>query len=161
MGRIYDEKFENSTGIFADPVTFEALSVETPRTTTCPDANTFVWPKVKGSDGKEYRLASKLWNRVEKDAYNNYRGGTGKSSGTRTTKIEQHVDVAKIDALDEFLATVLKGEDLEKAKKFTKALRPVDPEVLRVRNAVMKMSEEQKALFLAMLKPEEVEAVAV
>lgn len=145
-----DPTFENSTGIFADPVTKTLLTENEERTQTCPDATTFKYPKIKASDGKEYRLASKLWNRTEKDAYNAYKAGTGTSSGE--TKIpKSKVDVAMIDKLDEYLKTVLKDKDLETALELTKALRPEDPAITKAKKQVANMTPEEKALFIQLL----------
>ena len=149
MAKKLDQTFENSTGIFADPVTKAPLSVDTERTQTCSNAKTFKYPKVKASDGKEYRLASKLWNRTEKDAYNAYKSGTG--TGETKSKVKSSIDVKMIDKLDEFLKTALKGDDLEKALTLTKALRPEDPAITKAKKQVANMTEEQKALFLSLL----------
>lgn len=147
MAKELDPTFENSTGIFADPVTKAPLTGNEERVQTCPDTLKFVYPKVKGSDGKEYRLASKLWNRTEKDAYNAYKNG----NTSRESKPKSKIDVTMIDNLDEFLKTVLKGDDLEKALTLTKALRPEDPAITKAKKQVANMTEEQKALFLSLL----------
>lgn len=153
MAKELDPTFENSTGIFADPVTKAPLTGNEERTQTCPDATTFKYPKVKASDGKEYRLASKLWNRTEKDAYNAYKAGTGTSSGsgsgTKTPKSK--VDTAMIDKLDEYLKTVLKDKDLETALELTKALRPEDPAITKAKKQIANMTPEQKALYMQLL----------
>lgn len=150
MAKELNAEFENSTGIFADPVTKAPLTGNEERTQTCPDATTFQYPKIKASDGKEYRLASKLWNRTEKDAYNAYKAGHGSSGGLSAPKASK-VDTTKIDAIDTFLKTVLKDKDLEKALELTKALRPEDPAIAKAKKQVAAMSEEQKALFLQLL----------
>lgn len=150
MAKELDTTFENSTGIFADPVTKALLTGSEERTQTCPDATTFKYPKVKASDGKEYRLASKLWNRTEKDAYNAYKAGTGTSSG-ETKAPKPKIDVAMIDKLDEYLKTVLNGDDLEKALALTKALRPEDPAITKAKKQVANMTPEQKKLFMELL----------
>ena len=149
MAKELDQTFENSTGIFADPVTKAPLSIDTERTQTCPDAKTFKYPKIKASDGKEYRLASKLWNRTEKDAYNAYKSGT--SENVSKTPKSKSVDTEKLDKLDEFLKTALKGDDLEKALTLTKALRPEDPAITKAKKQVANMTPEQKALFMSLL----------
>lgn len=149
MAKELNAEFENSTGIFADPVTKAPLTGNEERTQTCPDATTFQYPKIKASDGKEYRLASKLWNRTEKDAYNAYKAGHGAAGGSSTPK--KKVDTEVLDKLDAFLGTVLKDKDLEKALELTKALRPEDPAIAKAKKQVAAMSEEQKALFLQLL----------
>ena len=151
MAKELDPTFENSTGIFADPVTKAPLTIDTERTQTCPDATTFKYPKIKASDGKEYRLASKLWNRTEKDAYNAYKAGTDTNSGETKSKPSKSVDTEKLDKLDEFLKTALKGDDLEKALTLTKALRPEDPAITKAKKQVANMTPEQKALFMQLL----------
>lgn len=152
MAKELDTTFENSTGIFADPVTKALLTGSEERTQTCPDATTFKYPKVKASDGKEYRLASKLWNRTEKDAYNAYKAGTGTSSGSGESRTpKSKIDTAMIDKLDEFLKTALKGKDLETALELTKALRPEDPAITKAKKQIANMTPEQKALFMQLL----------
>lgn len=150
MARELDTTFENSTGIFADPVTKELLTGNEERVQTCPDATTFKYPKIKASDGKEYRLASKLWNRTEKDAYNAYKAGTGTKPSAGSSKSK--IDTTLIDKLDEFLKTALKGKDLETALELTKALRPEDPAIAKAKKQVANMTEEQKALFMQLLQ---------
>lgn len=151
MAKELNAAFENSTGIFADPVTKVPLTGDEERTQTCPDTTTFKYPKIKASDGKEYRLASKLWNRTEKDAYNAYKVGTGSRTSSGTGTKSAKVDTAQLDKIDEFLKTVLKGKDLETALELTKALRPEDPVITKAKKQIAAMSEEQKALFLSLL----------
>ena len=79
---------KNSSGYFKDPVTFEDLTVDTPRVVKCEVTaeGKFIWPQVQVSDGSLVKIVYKFFTDEEKQLYKEYRSHDGKRAVTRTKK---------------------------------------------------------------------------
>lgn len=89
---------KNSSGYFKDPLTFEDLSVDTPRIVPCNLENgKFTWPMVMRSDGEEpLKIVYKLFTEEEKALYKAYRGRDTAGHSQVKPKKQKTITVNKV-----------------------------------------------------------------